>query len=206
MDSHRQPALRMPLYMTKPPPDTPAPAPGSVDAAHSKAVGDLVREHNGALHAFIMARVGDAHEATDIAQEAYVRMLQLEEPGAISFLRAYLFRIAANIVLDRARSRRTQQRLAPVEHEEEPVDELSPDRRALSAEEMALFQAALSELPPKCRRAFELCRMQGHDHATVATLLGIQKRMVRHYLTQACAYCRLRIDGLTPEQAREELR
>lgn len=181
--------------------DSPAPADGAEGPLHRETVARLVREHNAALHAFLMMRVKDAQEALDVAQEAYVRMLQLERPDAISFLRAYLFKTAANIAIDRARSRNNRQRLAPAEHEEEPVDELSPDQRVMSAEDLEVFKQAVQELPPKCRRAFLLCRVDGLSDTRVATLLGLQPRMIRHYLTYAGAYCRLRIQGLSQEQA-----
>ncbi len=40
-----------------------------------------------------------------MAQEAYVRLLQLHQPGAVSFLRGYLFKIAANLSVDVVRRR-----------------------------------------------------------------------------------------------------
>jgi RNA polymerase sigma-70 factor (ECF subfamily) len=172
-------------------------------AVHQESVAELLRNHNRTLHAFLMTRVRDEHEAREIAQEAYVRMLQLTEPGAVSFLRAYLFKTAANIALDRARDRETRARLLRAEFVEEPVDELSPDRRVLSAEDLDVFRRALSELSPKCRRAFVLCRLQGRSDAQAAAELGVQPRMVRHYLRQAGVYCQLRVKGLSPAQARE---
>lgn len=173
---------------------------------HQERIADLVREHNRALHAFLMTRVGNEQEATDIAQEAYARLLQLEQSGAVGFLRAYLFKTAANIAIDRARERSARQRLAPVEHEEEPVDELSPDRLVLGEEELQVFKAALMELSPKCRQAFVLCRLREHSDREAAAKLGLQPRMVRHYLTQACTYCRLRIEGYSAKEAWDVVR
>ena len=174
--------------------------------AHHESVAGLVREHNRALHAFLMARVRDEHEAREVAQEAYVRMLQLTEPGAVSFLRAYLFRTAANIAVDRARERSNRARLLDGQPLPAAVDELSPDRRILSVEEVEVFKQALLELSPKCRRAFLLCRIDGKTDAQVADELGIKPRMVRHYLLQAGMYCQLRIRGLPPAAAREATR
>jgi DNA-directed RNA polymerase specialized sigma24 family protein len=47
-------------------------------------------------------------EAKEVAQEAYVRLLSLEDSGAVSFLRAFLFKTAANLAVDRIRSRNRQ--------------------------------------------------------------------------------------------------
>lgn len=173
---------------------------------HQESVADLVREHNRALHAFLLTRVRDEHEAREVAQEAYVRMLQLTQPGAVSFLRAYLFKTAANIALDRAKERSNRARLLRAEFTEDRVDELTPDRRLLSNEDVEIFKCALLELSPKCRRAFLLCRLEGHSDVQVAARLAIQPRMVRHYLAQAGVYCQLRIKGFSAAQAKAAAR
>ena len=187
--------------MTLPPvnPEPPAPADGA--GVHGRAVAELVRDHNRALHAFLMSRVRDEHEATEIAQEAYVRMLQLEKPGAVSFLRAYLFKTAANIAIDRALDRK-KRGVMPVEPVPEPADELSPERRVMGAEDLQVLQQALTELAPKCREAFTLARVQELSDAQIGERLGIQPRMVRNYLARAALYCQLRVKGLSAEAAK----
>ncbi|MBL8265568.1 MAG: hypothetical protein JNL55_04275, partial [Steroidobacter sp.] len=65
-----------------------SPEAAASPAARRQALGRLIDEHNGALHAFLMSRIRDEQEARDVAQEAYVRLLQLDQPEAISFLRA----------------------------------------------------------------------------------------------------------------------
>ncbi len=76
-------------------PHIPPGSPGSGVAENRQALAGLVRAHDRLLHSFLMARVRDEHVAREIAQEAYVRMLNLEEPGAVSFMRAYLFKTAS---------------------------------------------------------------------------------------------------------------
>lgn len=80
-------------------------------ADRARELSRLIEEHNRALHAFLMTRVRDEQEARDVAQEAYVQVLQLQKPGAINFLRAYLFKTAANIAINRAKQRSTRARL-----------------------------------------------------------------------------------------------
>jgi RNA polymerase sigma-70 factor (ECF subfamily) len=173
--------------------------------ARAQELSRLVEEHNRALHAFLMTRLRDEQEAKDVAQEAYVQVLQLNEPGAINFLRAYLFKTAANIAINRAKQRSVRGRLDELEAHEEPVDRRSPERWALAAEEVEIFRGALFELPPKCRRAFVLHRFKEWDVERIAEDLGIRPRMVRHYLLQAGLYCKLRIRGLSPMDAKAEV-
>jgi RNA polymerase sigma factor (sigma-70 family) len=172
--------------------------------SHHRSVEAIARDHNRALHAFLMARVGDEHEAREVAQEAYVRMLQIDRPGAISYLRAYLFRIAANIAIDRARERNNRARLLHAQFADaaDAVDELSPDRHVFSAADLQTLQGALDELAEKPRRAFVLCHVKGFSDEYIARELGVSARMVRRYLAEASLYCQLRVKGLTPAQAR----
>jgi RNA polymerase sigma-70 factor (ECF subfamily) len=169
-----------------------SPAEDPVAQNHTKSVAEIAREHNRALHAFLMARVGDEHEAREVAQEAYVRMLQIDRPGAISYLRAYLFRIAANIAIDRARERSNRARLLHAQFATfaDAVDELSPDRHVLSGEDLRTLQGALDELSEKPRRAFMLCHVKGFSDEYIGRELGISARMVRRYLAEASLYCR----------------
>src|ERR1700761_8631609 len=71
----------------------------------------LYSEHNQALIRFLMTRVDSEQEAQDVAHEAYVRMLQLDTRGAVSYLSAYLFKTAANIAIDRIRRTQTGERI-----------------------------------------------------------------------------------------------
>jgi RNA polymerase sigma factor (sigma-70 family) len=190
-------------------PGTPQPeSGGQADAVvcHSEQVANLVREHNHSLHAFLMARVGDPHEAREVAQEAYVRMLQLDRPGAVSYLRGYLFKTAANIAIDRARERSNRARLLRNEPMEEAQDELSPDRYALGKEDVDTLRLALAELPERLRRSFLMRHVDGLSAIKISKTLGVSARMVHLYLTRAGLYCQLRIQGYTPTAAREALK
>lgn len=182
------------------------PSPGAASPSHRQSVADLVRAHNASLHAFLMARTGNEAEAREVAQEAYVRMLQLDQPGAVSYLRGYLFKTAANIVIDRARERASRARLLQQEAIDEPLDELSPDRYALGGEDIQVLRQALTELPEKLRRSFMLRHIDGCSDQQIGEAVGVSARMVRTYLTQAGVYCELRVQGHTPAAAKEAMR
>src|ERR1700730_14557583 len=81
-------------------------------AARVAEISRLFREHNAALIKFVLTKVGSEQEAKDVAQEAYVRLLQLDRPVAVRYLRWYLFRIARNIAADHYRHSRVRARLS----------------------------------------------------------------------------------------------
>jgi RNA polymerase sigma-70 factor (ECF subfamily) len=172
---------------------------------NSATVSQLFREHNRVLVAYLAARLQSEQEAKEVAQEAYVRLLQLHEPGAPSLLRAYLFKTATNL-----RHRRIRQR---VEEQQELFAELAPTsaefndpaERLLVREQADQLLGYLQELPAKCQRVFKLHRFEGVSQREVGTRLGFSERMVRRYVTYAMLYCHLRLEGMSAEQVRKKV-
>src|SRR5262249_38952284 len=158
-------------------------------------IAQLYRQHNEALIRFLMTRVGSEQEARDVAQEAYVRVLQLDTRGAASFLSAYLFKTAANIAIDRVRRRSMKRRAAellPLPHEGSAPD-LTPENVLQAREQIELIERFLEELPLKCRQAFYLHRLYDMSPPDIAARLGVKKRMVHKYLVQAMTHLRARL-------------
>jgi RNA polymerase sigma factor (sigma-70 family) len=171
------------------------------------AVSELFREHNRVLVAYLRSRLGSEQEAKEVAQEAYVRVLQLHEPGTPGLLRAYLFKTAANLAIDRLRHRRVRQR-----SEEQPqlFEELNtargavddPAEQLLERERVDQLLGYLQELPIKCQQVMNLHRFEGGSQQDVAQRLGMSERMVRRYVTYAMVYCHLRMVGMAIDQVR----
>jgi RNA polymerase sigma-70 factor (ECF subfamily) len=200
-------AMHEPAESAKPSETTPAPGAGEDPVARARTVDKLFRDHNQELVRFLQVKLRDEGEAKEVAQEAYVRLLQLEDTGAVSFLRAYLFRIAANLAFDRLNSRKRIQYDAgePDGHLAQATDPLDVERVVLAAEELGVFLACLDELPPKCRQVFLLHRLRKLGTQQVAAQLNISDRMVRKHIARALIYCRYRLDGLSPKEAMERI-
>lgn len=188
------------------------PDPASEDAdgaTRAELVTRLFREHNQALVSLLTLQLRSVQDAKEVAQESYVRLLQLDRPGAASLLRAYLFRIASNLAVDRLRQRNVRYRSAAAV-EAELFEELTvrddPERRTLAAEELRFVNRCLEELSPSCQRAFYLHRVQCMAVSDIAAELGVTERMVRHHLTRALTYCQLRLRGASKEEALERLK
>jgi RNA polymerase sigma factor (sigma-70 family) len=172
---------------------------GADPDAQSRAglVEQLFREHNEALVRFLALRLGSHQEAKDVAQEAYVRILSLHEPGAISFLRAFLFKTAANIAVDRVRSQQRRFHSASARlFEELRPGPSSPEQLLGGVQELAVVRRLLGELPPKCRRALLLHRVSGLATEDIAVQMGLSERMIRHYILRGVAYCRSGLDAV----------
>ena len=172
--------------------------PGELGAAvereHSReetrgaAVERIFREHNESLIRFLQTRLPSVQDAREVAQEAYVRLLQLDQPQAIGFLRAYLFKTAAHIATDRLRhSQIVRQNQAGGSFDTFYV--ASPMEKIAAQEDLDIVNAALDELPPRCREVFLLRRLGSLQTEEVARRAGISGRMVRLYVAQALVHC-----------------
>jgi RNA polymerase sigma-70 factor (ECF subfamily) len=175
--------------------------PGQSGESRVECVSRLFREHNRTLIGFVYARLKSEQEAREIAQEAYVKLLQLDGPEAAGFMRAYLFRIAENLAFDRLRQRRSRGRLDTLISLEELNLEASAERAAIAREELALIERAVSELPPKCQEAFRQHRLADIPIGDVASRMKVSERMVRKHVTRALVYIRLRREGLSKRSA-----
>jgi RNA polymerase sigma factor (sigma-70 family) len=171
------------------------------------AISLLFREHNRMLIAYLTVRLRSEQEAKEVAQEAYVRLLELQNRGPQGVLRAYLFKIAGNLAIDRLRHRRVRQRVEEQQALSEDLttsrgDSDDPAKQLLAREQVDQLLIYLQELPIKCQHVLNLHRLEGIPQQEVAVRLGLSERMVRRYVTYAMVYCHLRLEGMGIDQVR----
>lgn len=168
-------------------------------------IGRLFREHNRSLIRFLMNRVRSNEEAADVAQEAYARMLQLDSPGTISYLRAFLFKTAAHIAIDRLRSHKAEQRRAERRFLDGVAVSPPTEQFIADEEELRLTTGFIQELPPKYREALLLSRFEPLSTSDIASRMGVSERTVQHYIVESLVYIRARLERATqPRPPRNE--
>lgn len=135
-------------------------------------------------------------EAEDIVQDAYLHLLQKEKFETLDHPRAFLFRIASNLAVDALRKNRTRCRHAENELALcDAADSKSAEAAAAEVIEMRRFQAALNELPPVCRQAFILNRIDGFTHAEIAAQLSVSIRTIDRHMVKAQNHLQRRFRG-----------
>jgi RNA polymerase sigma factor (sigma-70 family) len=165
-------------------------AAGSRVTVHERSatLAEIARNHHAALVRFLALRTGSAEDAKEIVQEAYAKVLALDRPDTVSFQVGYLWRIAANLAIDRKRQRVARARLASVALQ--PTDRCSPSTESVveSRERLAIVQKAVAQLPPRCRQAFLLRIFEGLRFAQVGKEMGISERMAKVHVARAMEY------------------
>lgn len=137
------------------------------------------RSTAAALRAYVVRVIGHATPADDIVQEAYLRVLRTPPPTRDpQQLRAFVFRVASNLIVDYWR-RRGRERDASDMHVAEP-DPIQPDI-ALRVDMTRTFE----QLRPQQRQLMWLAYVEGADHREIAAALGLREPSVRVLLHRA---------------------
>jgi RNA polymerase sigma-70 factor (ECF subfamily) len=150
--------------------------PAMMDEA---AFQDFYRRTSGPLRGYVTRVLGHTGPADDLVQEAYLRVLRggpaTEDP---SELRAFLFRVAGNLIVDHWRRRARERGV--------------PDARAAEATTPATdvplrldFARVFAELGPQERQMLWLAYVEGSAHQEIASALGLRTGSIRVLLHRA---------------------
>jgi RNA polymerase sigma-70 factor (ECF subfamily) len=170
---------------------------GGEFAREALSVESTIRRYHDSLIRFLRRRLGSAEDASDVAQEAYVRMLQYEGSTTIRSPSSVLFRIAINVANDmgRAEQARHISSLCRIDDVELPSDLPTPEREIASMQDLELLYEAIERLPPKCQQVFLLSRVQGMTYPEIARHCGISVKMVEKHIGRALAVCLKKVGG-----------
>ena len=156
----------------------------------------LFAAHRGALQAFFYRHVRQRSDATDLAQEVYLRMLRVKDTASIRNLEAYLYAVASNLAREHAAFSRRPGVSVDIEDttiQEQLAQQPGFEGEILAAQQIKRLRVVLRGLPPKCHAAVVLQYLHGHSHQQIAERLQVSPRMVKHYVGQALGYCRRRM-------------
>ena len=146
----------------------------------SAAFGLLYDRHVAAIYRYVYYRVRDDAEAEDLTSDVFMRALKAiprYEPRQ-AFL-AWLYRIARNAVIDRARKGNRQVSFEDaLEHP--GVDKIvEPDAEILAHSDSATLRDALQQLTPLQREVVVLRFLEGYSTLEIAGMVGKREGTVR---------------------------
>lgn len=152
-------------------------------AAYAKGDAAAARALNQRLTPMAFAHAvrmlgGDRAEAEDVAQDAMLRLWRAApdwRPGEAK-VTTWLYRVTANLCIDRLRKRRSGPTLDRVP---EPVDETPSVADGMQAQARAdALQAALDQLPERQKQAVILRHIEGLSNPEIAQIMDIGPRAV----------------------------
>ena len=147
------------------------------------AFDELVDRFNGPLFGLLYRLTGSRHDAEDLLQEVFLRVVRtLEGYTHEGRFEAWLYRIAVNVVRDHVR-RQKRHRTVPehsVAWQEDgpeglaahPSSEAPPDQPIDLAEQADRLQAALRQLPEGEREVIMLRHFSDMSFSQIAQVMG----------------------------------
>lgn len=154
------------------------------------------------LLGFLSHRLRDREAAAELTQESFARVYASEQAGTpVRDPRALLYTTARNLVTDL--HRRTQARGGEAFTDEDQADPdahagpaaLEPDAALETRQRFETLAAIVDSLPPRCRQAFLLIRIDGLTYAEAAQTMGIAVKTVEMQMQIAMHTCWERMEA-----------
>lgn len=152
-------------------------------------------QRRAALVRYFTVRTGSSAQAEDLVQEIYLKIAGLDEAAkaAVRTPAAFLYRLGANLMLDRLK----QDRRGMVRDEAwrrnqgidtalgEAADAPAADEVLASKQRLKQLAAAVEDLTPQVRRAFVLHKLNGLNQVETAKAMNISRSAVEKHISAA---------------------
>jgi RNA polymerase sigma-70 factor, ECF subfamily len=156
------------------------------------AFGELVQRYQDRLYNTVYRLVGNAEDAQDVVQEAFIHAYQsLTSFKGDSLFYTWMYRIAVNTAISWRRKQRGFVRLQFDQHAGggmEPADSSNGNQPAHAmeqAEQERRVQVALNRVSPEHRAVLILKDMEGQKYETMAEILQVPIGTIRSRLHRA---------------------
>jgi RNA polymerase sigma-70 factor (ECF subfamily) len=162
-----------------------------------------VQPHEQMLRAYLRGNFPAVRDVDDVVQESFLRLWRTRASEPIRCAKAFLFLAARRVALNLLRKQRNAPFVAYGESAVSRVLDDKPDacEAAIVQERIDLLADALMTLPPRCRQAVVMHKIQGLTQREVASQLGISERTVESHVRTGVARClaHLRTRGLSAD-------
>jgi len=137
------------------------------------------------LTRYIRRHWSNESEVADLRQEIYARILDGTEQLPLQ-AKPFLFVTARNHLINCAKRGQIIlfENVVDLEASSVPIDTITPERISSAREELRRVQAALGQLPPRCREVVMLRKLEGLSQREVAERMGISVGTVEQYMVQ----------------------
>ena len=139
-----------------------------------------VLPHEAGLRRWLLKLGVKPDERDDIVQETYYRLFRMTAIDHIGDARAYFYRTARNVVLEQARRAKVVS-IQTVQN----IDELgiaaavaSPESETVARLELNRVLGLIAGLPERCRRIFEMRKIDGLSQAETARMMHVSENVV----------------------------
>jgi RNA polymerase sigma-70 factor (ECF subfamily) len=137
-----------------------------------------------ALMQFLQHNWRNKADIADLRQDVYVQVFDAAHTKIPDNAKAFVFQTARNLLINRLKREQIVpiEAVADVEALNAAIETPGPERNIIARDELRRLQAALDRLPPRCREAVVLGRIEGLSGREIAARMGITEQAVSAHL------------------------
>jgi len=143
----------------------------------------LFDAHFEAVRNYIWYRSGNTELASDVAQEAFLKLWEKRPYADISQLKGLLFKIAGDIFVSHYRKQSTELRFRA--QMENGFERLTPEEKLYFSELLEKYERALAKMPEHQRVVFLMNRRDHMKYKEIAEIIGIGVKAVEKRMSLA---------------------
>jgi RNA polymerase sigma-70 factor (ECF subfamily) len=134
------------------------------------------------VRAWLLRAKVSAEDIDDLIQEAYCKLTGLDSVDHIDRPDAYFFSIVRNLLVRRLRRAAVVPFSTIAEIEAFDDGRPSPEQEVAGRRDFERVLALVAQLPERCRRVFEMRKIEGISQREIAEQVGIAEKTVEYHV------------------------
>jgi RNA polymerase sigma-70 factor (ECF subfamily) len=143
--------------------------------------------HEPSIRQWLKRRSALGLDVDDVIHDMYAKLITLPTVSQIENPKSYAFRIAYSIVVDHVRRTKVVPMIGLTFENQATIasDEVNIEDRLAHRGTLQDVTGVLDQLPPLCRQAFLLRRVDGLSQRETAQKLGLSEKTIEKYMTRS---------------------
>lgn len=158
-----------------------------IASGNQKIFKNLMEQFADELFFFAKGFIRNSEVAEEIVSDVFVKIWKNRtELNKIKNLKSYLFICVKNGCLSHLRKTKNEKVISIDEFNDfqfMPVE--GPETEIINKEMLNQIFEAIDQLPPKCKAAFTLAKINGLRHKEIAEVMGVSEKTVNNHIVSA---------------------
>jgi RNA polymerase sigma-70 factor (family 1) len=161
----------------------------SLKEGDKNAFAELYNLYKKPLTANLFKLLKSEEQTLDLLQDLFLKIWENKENiDPDKSFRAFIFRVAENMVFDYYRKAARDSKMQAVIMQTSTELYSYIEEEMLIEEHADLLQAALEQMPPQRRKVFTLCKLEGKSYKQIEEIMGIGHKTINSHLYQASRF------------------
>ena len=142
-------------------------------------------EYYNEITYYLLRLTGDKHIAKDLTQETYVKVLEASKKSDIKMQKAFLYKIAHNLLVDKVRKDKILTQTTYEEEDHFTADKDRPEEILTDELRQQKLKQCIGDLSPRNKKAFVLHYYKGYTRKEIGIMMDISTNAVEKNITRA---------------------